>query len=186
VADEATADAPPRRRTSWSLKTIVEDVSGRPIADFQDPSRPVHPYVRAKLEHPPSLGGAGAPASGEPYDPVSHLYPPLVGAHGREFHGPEHEHHNETLERHPPAPPVGVGEKPRTAGPFHRPERLYLHYLLLHLDRLSDTALAYLRNAVEEEFAHRARPLLDRPAPGTTATDAPATAPPPTMAMPAR
>ena len=188
MADGATADGPPRRRTSWSLKTIVEDVSGRPIADFQDPGKPVHPYVRAKLEQPAARDRAPASAPGEePYDPVAHLYPPLVGAHGREYHGPDHEHHTETLERHPTVPP-GVGEKPRSAGPLHRPERLYLHYLLLHLDRLSDSALAYLRSAVEEEVAHRSRPAPVRPAPAATPVpsdvEPPSGAPP--LPMPAR
>jgi len=161
VAEEATEAVPPRRRTSWSLKAIVEDVAGKPIGDFQDPGKPVHPYLRGRLDSAPSREPAAVPAAStteEPYDPVGHMYPPLVGAHGREYHGPEHEHHKETLERHPTVAP-GVGERPRSAGPLHRPERLYLHYLLLHLDRLSDAALAYLRLAVEEEVAHRARPL---------------------------
>jgi len=188
VADAAPGDVPPKRRASWSLKTIVEDVAGRPIADFQDPAKPVHPYVRARLDQPsarerPASGGA----SEEPYDPVAHLYPPLVGAHGREYHGPEHEHHAETLEWHPTVPP-GVGEKPRSAGPLHRPERLYLHYLLLHLDQLSDSALAYLRSAVEEEVAHRARPLSGRTAATASpaASDAEAAPAPPMLPMPAR
>ena len=183
MADEASADGPPRRRASWSLKTIVEDVSGRPISDFQDPAKPVHPYVRAKLDQPPARPRSAA--TDEPYDPVDHLYPPLVGERGRAYHGPEHEHHAETLERHATVPP-GVGERPRSAGPLHRPERLYLHYLLLHLDRLSDTALFYLRAAVEEEVAHRARPLSGprREAASASADEPPAAAPP--LPMPAR
>ncbi len=167
-----TAEGPPRRRSSWSLKSIVEDVSGKPIGEFQDPERPVHPYLQAKGESRP--GGVACPTAAgagaaEPYDPVGHLYPPLVGARGREYHGPEHEHHTETLERHPTVP-AGVGERPRSAGPAHRPERLYLHYLLLHLDRLGDAALAYLHQAVDEELAHRARPL-PTPPPATPARE---------------
>jgi len=186
VADGATADGPPKRRASWSLKTIVEDVAGRPIADFQDPSKPVHPYIRAKLETAPAHDRPAAEAAETPYDPVSHLYPPLVGAHGRAYHGPENEHHAETLDRHPAAAP-GVGERPRSPGPLHRPERLYLHYLLLHLDRLSDSALAYLRVAVEEEVAHRSRPITARApatANGDSASEAPASVAP--LPMPAR
>jgi hypothetical protein len=190
VSEEATADLPPRKRSSWSLRTIVEDVSGRPIDDFQEPGRPVHPYLNAKPGPPsgfparpaaPTPGRSSSSLSGtEPYDPVAHLYPPLVGAPAREYHGPEHEHHAETLARHPAATP-GVGERPRGSGPLHRPERLYLHYLLLHLDRLSDAALAYLRAAVEEEAAHRARSsaaaaAASAPAPPVTA-EAPAPAP---------
>ncbi|MGP8077114.1 MAG: hypothetical protein ACLQD8_04825 [Thermoplasmata archaeon] len=155
MAGEATSDGPPHRRTSWSLKSIVEDVAGRPIEELQDPGRPVHPYLRAKAD------GAGAPppANGgeEPYDPVDNLYPPLVGRTGREYHGPDHEHHAETLERHR-VEPAPNGHRAREPGPSHRPERLYLHYLLLHVDRLSDSGLRYLRQAVEEEIAHRERP----------------------------
>jgi len=190
VTEGATADVPPRRRASWSLKTIVEDVSGKPISEFQDPAKPLHPYLRGKLGpssargYPPTAVGVHAE---EPYDPVAHLYPPLVGAHGREYHGPEHEHHAETLERHPTVP-AGLGERPRSPGPLHRPERLYLHYLLLHLDRLSDAALNYLRIAVEEEVAHRSRPLAGKPSVSSPPVDAdaplPAAAPP--LPMPAR
>ena len=190
MGDAATADAPPRRRASWSLRTIVEDVAGKPIGDFQDPSRPVHPYLRTKLDEPAPRDRPPATAAHpdeERYDPVGHLYPPLVGAHGREFHGSENEHHTETLARHPTVP-AGVGERPRTAGPLHRPERLYLHYLLLHLDRLGDAALAYLHTAVEEELTHRARAgSVPRGAPTTAdpSSTEPAAATPP-LPMPAR
>jgi len=83
-----------------------------------------------------------------------------VGPTGRDFHGPDHQHHVETIERHRPLP----GHLP---GPTHRPERLYLHYLLLHMDRLSASALHYLKIAVDEEMAHRSR-----------SSDAPASTPP--------
>lgn len=151
MEDGSSSDGPARRRSSWSLRTIVEDVAGRPIDEFQDPDKPTHPYLAVKPAHAPV-----ATPSEPPYDPVGHLYPPLVGAPGRAYHGAEHEHHPETLERHRPPTPAS-GERPRPPGPTHRPERLYLHYLLLHMDRLSDTALRYLRAAVEEEVAHRAR-----------------------------
>ncbi|HTW55311.1 MAG TPA: hypothetical protein VMG36_02535 [Thermoplasmata archaeon] len=161
---EATAEAPPRRRASWSLKSIVEDVAGRPIDDFQDPQRPVHPYLRAKAAEtaPPSIPE-------EAYDPVAHLYPPLVGSAGREYHGPEHEHHAETLERHRPRT-TADGRPLRAPGPSSRPERLYLHYLLLHVDRLSETGLRYLQAVVAEELAHR---LASRAAPAAPEPPAP-------------
>jgi len=151
VGAEATVDGPTRRRTSWSLKTIVEDVAGRPIGELQDPERPVHPYLKGR-----DLGVRSEPARPprplvEAYDPVDHLYPPLVGPTGREFHGPDHENHAETIDRHRPLPG-------HVGGPSHRPERLYLHYLLLHMDRLSGSALRYLKLAVDEELAHRAEP----------------------------
>jgi hypothetical protein len=38
-------EGPGRKRDSWSLKTLVEEVSGRPLGDFQDPARSPHPYV---------------------------------------------------------------------------------------------------------------------------------------------
>ncbi len=154
MADEATAEGPSRRRTSWSLRTIVEDVAGRPIEDLQDPDRPIHPYLQARPPPPPRTARPRTPEEiAEPYDPVAHFSPPLVGATGRDFHGAGYEHHNETLARHA-APARGP-----SPGPLHRPERIYLHYLLLHMDRLSDTALRYLRNALDEELDHRAPPL---------------------------
>lgn len=164
---EATAAGPPRRKSSWNLKAIVEDVAGRPISELQDPDRPVHPYLHSKIPPPEEDGRPRwaspprriAPES-VPYDPVGHVYPPLVGPVGREYHGSEHEHHQETLERHRPSAEPAPGIPARAPGPTHRPERLYLHYLLLHLDRLSPSALQYLRQAVDDEVAHRARPPL--------------------------
>jgi len=152
VGAEATIEGPPRRRTSWSLKTIVEDVAGRPIGDLQDPERPVHPYLKGREGGVQPDPTTSSRPPNEWYDPVDRLYPPLSGPTGREFHGPEHENHAETIERHRPLP----GHLP---GPSNRPEKLYLHYLLLHMDRLSASALRYLRIAVDEELAHRAGPV---------------------------
>ena len=164
---EATAVGPPRRKSSWNLKAIVEDVAGRPIDELQDPNRPIHPYLEGKIR--PTTGDGRPPwaspprrgaSEAEAYDPVGHVYPPLVGPVGRSYHGTQHEHHAETLERHPHESEASPGSPARAPGPTHRPERLYLHYLLLHLDRLSPSALQYLRQAVDDEFAHRARPSL--------------------------
>ena len=171
VVDElpASADHPARKRTSWSLKTIVENVAGRPIDELQDPDRPQHPYLRVKAAwatHPNSSGSA----SGDPahagisegtnpeldYDPIDQIYPPLVGETGRSYHGPQSEHHHETLHSvsgGSESPPLGT--RPHPPGPSRRPERIYLHYLLLHLDRLSDAAMHYLKHAVDEEVAQR-------------------------------
>jgi hypothetical protein len=165
VAEEATAAGPSRRRASWSLRTIVEDVAGRPIEELQDPDRPVHPYLQGKLApRPAPLRPAPTGTPAEPYDPVGHFSPPLVGATGREFHGAEYEHHGETLARH--AGPDG-GPAP---GPLRRPERIYLHYLLLHMDRLSDTALRYLRTALEEEMNLRSPSIRATPEASPPAT----------------
>lgn len=151
VAEPATAEGPPRRRSSWNLRTIVEDVAGRPIEELQDPDRPPHPYLKGRTA--PTPPAPKSPGEFEfDYDPVAHVHPPFVGAAGRAYHGPEHEHDTETLERH--RAPDGI----RGAGPSRRPERLYLHYLLLHLDRLNDTSLQYLRAALEEEIGRRKPP----------------------------
>jgi hypothetical protein len=178
VPDEATADGPVRRRASWNLRSIVEDVAGRPISELQDPGRPVHPYLRGKVDGSAPLPNSSADGE-EPYDPVENLYPPLAGRTGREYHGPEHEHHAETLERHR-LDPTAAGAAGRAPGPSHRPERLYLHYLLLHVDRLSDSGLRYLLQSVEEEIAHRQRPAAAKaPPPAPVAPEPLAAAPPP-------
>ncbi len=163
VETEATVDGPSRRKASWNLKAIVEDVAGRPITELQDPNRPVHPYLEGKVRvtSPPESPPWSSPPRRVPpepvvYDPVGHVYPPLVGEVGRSYHGADHEHHLETLERHRPDSESTPGNPARAPGPTHRPERLYLHYLLLHLDKLSPSALQYLRLAVDDEVAHRA------------------------------
>ena len=149
-------DGPGRRRDSWSLRTIVEEVGGRPLSDYQDPSRPTHPYVGHKYRPAPAVG---ARADALEDDPVGRVYPPLVGATGRSLHGPSAEHHAGTLATVASEPVRTVGTAVHTPGPSHRPERIYLHYLLLHLDRLNDPALAYLFQAVLEELAHRSPDL---------------------------
>jgi hypothetical protein len=165
VAEEATAEGPTRRRTSWSLRTIVEDVAGRPIEELQDPSRPVHPYLQGRLAPRPAVTRSPPREVGElPYDPVDRILPPLVGATGREFHGVAQEHHAETLARH-------ATNDGRVSGPLRRPERIYLHYLLLHMDRLSDSSLRYLRTALDEEMDHRAPPLPAAPRGSEPATN---------------
>jgi hypothetical protein len=163
----ATEEGPARRRRdSWNLRHIVEDVTGRSIEDLQDPSRPAHPFLSAIP--PPSQSGAArlavstsaptvpAEETDDLDDPVGRVHPPLVGETGRSFHGAEHEHHQPTLQEmatasEPPSP----GTRPHSPGPSRRPERIYLHYLLLHMDRLSDSSLKYLLRAVEEEVEHR-------------------------------
>ena len=176
VEREPTVEGPGRRRDSWSLKTIVENVAGRPIAEFQEPDRPPHPYLAVMKarsgERPsrpspfrprPALAPASAPL-GDDEEEVDRVYPPFVGATGRELVGPGREHHEATL-RNFRVGSNGV-DPPESAGPSRRPERIYLHYLLLHLDRLNGSALTYLRNAVEEEIAHRrARPRPSPPGP---------------------
>ena len=186
VDGAATADGPGRRRESWSLKNLVEDIAGRPISELQDPERPVHPYLKVKMgsaapshrpTYPPTPTPGAAPGVraaataelAEP-DPVDRVYPPLVGETGRHLHGPEHEHHAETLDGIATAREAPVPGRPGHApGPSQRPERIYLHYLLLHMDRLTDHALRYLQHAVDEELRHREANGSTPPLPGSRA-----------------
>jgi hypothetical protein len=149
----ASSNGPGRRRDSWSLKTIVEEVGGRPIAEFQDPARPTHPYLKGRIE---AAARSSRDPAEAPTDPIVRVYPPLVGATGRSLHGRDAEHDAETLASVASEPVQSVGHPNRPPGPSHRPERIYLHYLLLHLDRLNDAALAYLSQAVVEEMRERA------------------------------
>lgn len=164
----ATEEGPARRRRdSWNLRHIVEDVTGRSIEDMQDPGRPVHPFLKSAPPNPgtapsPRLAGtatAAAPSTEDVEDvddPVARVHPPFAGETGRAFHGAENEHHQPTLnEMTTVAEPPSPGTRPHTPGPSRRPERIYLHYLLLHMDRLSDSALKYLQRQVEEEVQHR-------------------------------
>jgi hypothetical protein len=148
------ADPAPRRTDSWSLRKIVEDVSGRTIEEFQDPDRAPHPYLRVKP--PPGAPAPGAATGDVDPDPVARVFPPLVGATGRSLHPPELHHVRVPV----PAEPEEGLSAPHAPGlrresPSRKPERVYLHYLLLHLDRLSDHSLTYLKHAVDEERAHR-------------------------------
>lgn len=167
-AAPATEEGPARRRRdTWNLRQIVEDVTGRTIEDLQDPERPAHPFL--KSVPPPAAAGA-APrlavttgavrvpdeAPEDLDDPVGRIHPPLVGETGRSFHGAGHEHHRPTLDgMSTAAEPLSPGTRPHAPGPSRRPERIYLHYLLLHMDRLSDSSLKYLQRAVDEEVQHR-------------------------------
>ncbi len=184
---------PPRRRTPWSFKNLVEDVAGKPLAEFQDPpprsaasagpvavSRSGGHASPTPTAPPPAAATASTPrgtsqppappdpatvaipaAVAEPMedlppDPVARVYPPLSGSTGRALHGAGAEHHVPTLESvRSPEEAASPGAGAHRPGPSRRPERIYLHYLLLHLDRLNDGGLRYLKHAVDEELAHR-------------------------------
>lgn len=181
-------EGPAKKRTAWSFRTLVEEVSGRPLSDFQEPATPVSgsprgpgPAPHAAVHHVPAPAPAPAPAAPAPVvaalpepevvalpaqatevagdeevDPVGRVYPPLSGATGRGLHGPDAEHHPATLQSvAAPVEASAPGARPHPPGPSRRPERIYLHYLLLHLDRLQDGALRYLKQAVDEELAVR-------------------------------
>lgn len=160
----ATEEGPVRRRRdTWNLRQIVEDVTGRSIEDLQDPTRPAHPFLKSVPPASPTSAPRVTVAASEEAapdeevdDPVGRVHPPLVGPTGRSFHGSDHEHHRPTLdEMSTGAEPPSPGTRPHSPGPSRRPERIYLHYLLLHMDRLSDSSLKYLQRAVEEEVQHR-------------------------------
>ncbi len=173
------AELPPRRRDSWSIRKIAEEIGGRPIADFQGDAPPAsiapyRPAATASLPRRPApVGGATAarspsgpaePPAEEELDPVARVYPPLTRGTGRALHGVEKEHHAETLATVRPDPgELEPGRAPHRPGPSTRPERVYLHYLLLHLDRLSDHALTYLHRAVTEELEARKPPAAQSP-----------------------
>ncbi len=146
AAEEATAERPRRKRAPWSLKSIVVDVTGRPISEFQNDAAPANGGRSASAGRPYDI-----PVETDDIDPVERVTPPLSGANARRYHAQSGEHHLATMDRHRPA----VGSE---GSPANRPERIYLHYLLLHLDRLSVPALWYLRRQVNEELSYRARP----------------------------
>ena len=157
---------PPRRRAPWSFKHLVEDVSGRPLADFQEPNaRPPGTTPAPPRRAPGSYTSASTvaipaavadPVAEEEVDPVARIYPPLSGSTARALHGAEAEHHGPTLESvNGPGETWGPGNRHHAPGPSKRPERIDLHYLLLHLDRLNDAGLRYLQHAVDEEILHR-------------------------------
>ena len=145
-------DAPPRRE-SWSLRTIVRDVSGRTLEEFQDPARQPHPYLRVKPPPggPRAIGARAASAAAasaeEGVDPVARVYPPLTGAVGRALHGPDALHDAATI--------GGLGHAGRPSSPSRRPERINQHYQQRHIDRHSDHAHHNQRRAIDEELAHR-------------------------------
>jgi len=64
-ASEAAVDGPARKRDSWSLKHLVEDVTGRPIEELQEPGKPWHPYLQAKMA---SHRASAAPSVPSPVD----------------------------------------------------------------------------------------------------------------------
>ncbi len=166
----APAGPPPgRRKDSWSLRHLVREVSGLTLEELQEPGREPHPYLKFRSGGPlaPTATRATAPPPPAPgIDPVLRVTPPLAGAVGRELHGPGTLHHVETLDR--TAREAGGLSVGRPTSPLRRPERVYLHYLLLHLDRLSTASLEYLRLSVEEEIAHRRAPAAAAdPTPGT-------------------
>ena len=202
ASSEGSLDGPPGRKpTPWSVRKIVEQVTGRPLESMQDP-----PGTRREPR-------ASGPAP--PRDPPLERYheeagPAITVLVEPESEGPrvletreerdlprqkalgEEEERSPTLRSFLPGAPAqsasGRPSRPSTL-PITRPlprevveevermradegeppltkagsnphasrdlERVYLSYLLMHLDRLTEPALQYLRHAVEEECEER-------------------------------
>ncbi|HKS59257.1 MAG TPA: hypothetical protein VJS68_00580 [Thermoplasmata archaeon] len=151
----ATDEPSSRKRETWSIRKIAEDLAHE---SGIEPHHSSYGRFAVASFHPPAYPTTEElpVPSKEELDPVARFSPPLVGPVGRASHDPRHEHHTETIEHLERTPPlVGPGMPAHPPGPSRRPERIYLHYLLLHLDRLSDAALNYLNLAVGEELAQR-------------------------------
>jgi hypothetical protein len=149
---DASPSSPPRARpTPWSVRKIVEQVTGQPLSAVQG-NGPASP-LRGRSPGEPRLGlpaflpgtlGEETPASLPLPHPLH--FGPLVDEQSGERVLPRGEGHR------------AGGEPPASKGPRSGAlelERVYLHYLLLHLDRLGEPALKYLRHAVEEECRDR-------------------------------
>jgi hypothetical protein len=181
--DPTAVTAPPaRRNNSWSLRRIVRDVSGQPLEAFQDPALPPHPYVtyvttgrlpdeptpepRDELFDPPVVARPlrlppSVPRAEPPSPPRARPPPPPAPAPplaspppALDTQAPEHVEF--------PLETPGPADAP-PAATYRRPERIYLHQLLLHLDRLDENALRHLQSEVTEELEHRS--AVRRPAP---------------------
>ncbi|MCI4323003.1 MAG: hypothetical protein L3K03_03125 [Thermoplasmata archaeon] len=168
--DPTAVTAPPaRRNNSWSLRQIVRDVSGQSLEAFQDPSLTPHPYVtyvttgrvpedRHALPREDEYDPPVAPRPRAPLPPVraETPAPPRVTAPPPAPPRPE-----PLLDTRAPEHvefPLEVEDLSREAphaSSYRRPERIYLHQLLLHLDRLDENALRHLQSEVNEELEHR-------------------------------
>lgn len=194
-------DGPPRKATPWSVRKIVEQVTGRPLESMQDPpgtrrNRPTPsaprdpPLERYHEESGPVVTVLAEPAPVEPEPVMDASDPPRARAIPLDDLPSER---TPSLRAFLPGtpPPTASGRPSRPAalpisrtlpkevveeverlraeegnpmpktleGP-HSPrhgevERVYLSYLLMHLDKLTEPALKYLRHAVEEECEER-------------------------------
>ena len=133
----------------WSIRKIVEDVTGKKIEEFQD-NREATVKVdrraarRVEEELPRVEDDAG------PSEPLTSFLPQPKRAPLFSTLPPE-------LLENVPFPPGGDSNRKSSNG--KQLERLYLAYLMLHMGGLTDPALRYLRDAVEDEC--RGRGLLE-------------------------
>jgi hypothetical protein len=120
----------PRRGVGnhWSLKKIVEDVTGKKLEDLQE--KKARPKARADEPEPPSLPQF-LPQERKP------LFATLPA---------------DMLENVPFINDENTG---RAKVPQRELERKYLLYLMMHMENLTEPALRYLRQAVEDECKER-------------------------------
>ncbi len=139
---------PPRRATPWSVRKIVEQVTGESLSNGQGaPGIVPRSTSSARIGLPAFLPG-GLGTDGPPTLPL----PRPLHPGGEESRAGARASSGEA-----PEGPRGVPSFPgrRQASQTLELERVYLSYLLLHLDRLAEPALKYLRHAVEQECSER-------------------------------
>lgn len=129
----------------WSIRKIVEDVTGKKIEEFQDPRdttvRVDHRAAR-RMEEESAAAESDVAAS----EPLTSFLPQPKKAPLFSTLPPE-------LLENVPFPPGGNASRKSSNG--KQLERLYLAYLMLHMGGLTDPALRYLRDAVEDECRDR-------------------------------
>ncbi|MCL4324382.1 MAG: hypothetical protein M1144_02825 [Candidatus Thermoplasmatota archaeon] len=115
----------------WSLKKIVEDVTGKSLEELQEAPSSSHVESAPKREVPVSNLSSFLPQQKTP------LFTTIP---------------KELLEN---VPFIKEEAPSRKKANNRELERMYLAYLMLHMGRLTDPALQYLRHAVEEECRER-------------------------------
>lgn len=194
---EPSAEGPPARKSMpWSVRKIVEQVTGQSLEAMQGPGPVRHRTVEAPAANhadpePEAPRDAGTTVLVR-REPETSLAPAHDLTDAERFHPPLGLSRDgqpsllaflpgvrpTTIGRVPRVPKLPIsrplpdelmtelaeaqedGEVPRPVrgdSPRHRKEleRIYLSYLLLHLDHLAEPALKYLRHAVQEECENR-------------------------------
>jgi hypothetical protein len=198
---DGTPEGPARKPTPWSVKKIVEQVTGRPLESMQDPpssrrsSKVAAPAARdppleryheepgnglaliveaPESEESPRSSRFEAPRGAEELSPppsgknpsLRAFLPgaPAPSTSGRSARAPtlpithplplEVVEEVDKLRAEEGAPPIPMSEGSH-AHKRTELERVYLSYLLMHLDKLTEPALKYLLHAVEEECEER-------------------------------
>jgi hypothetical protein len=164
------------RSNPWSVRKLAEQVSGRPFHEIGGPGA-LSPGTPTSDPGASSRSSEDPPASPSPEKgptsrpepetdpPLNDFLPGLVMATS----SPSARHPiwplvrplpEEVRREVPSAGPTANHPSPPGSAKFHRKDRrelekVYLSYLLLHLNHLPEPALRYLRHAVEEECRDR-------------------------------